>query len=338
MIFPLCSPYHPLFGDKNCETYSLIYFYDIPRFTYERTIDLGGFSSSTFTDIYTYRTIYDTLNYQTVGFKFHSPNLVGEAYTERINIEEDYAFGFIGRYKWFSGLALKGTVYPDEERAYFVNFVYGNLSIGGGWDGGYSFGGSFGDKIFLRGLYYSSYDTVFGGGLGYRGDNLAISLLGGYGFLADFLLIISDFQISGEYNLTKKLNDALIMLKYGDFAGLSLIYGKRPWGRFGYIDNPEIQGFIGFKNPLFSAYIKGVYVFQRVVYRVASGVQLNFLRFKEIAEFKPILDTYYEDNGNLWINAGGEVVFYKDLHIGAFYDYWKNSQTIRVSVLWRLWD
>jgi len=50
------------------------------------------------------------------------------------------------------------------------------------------------------------------------------------------------------------------------------------------------------------------------------------------------LDTYYEDNGNLWVNAGVEVIFYKDLRIGAFYDYWKGGQTIGVKVLWRLWD
>lgn len=338
MIFPLCSPYHPLFGYRNCETYSLTYFYDIPRFIYEGTIALGSFSGSTFTDIYTYRTIYDTVNYQTVGFNFHSQNVVGGAYTERININENYAFGFIGRYRWFSGLVLKGKRYPYEEKAYFVNFNYGNLSVGGGWDGGYSFGGSFGDKIFLKGLYYSSYDTVFGGGLGYRGDNFTVSLLGGYGLLADFLFLISDFQISGGYNLTKRLNDAFITLKYGDFTGLSLVYGKRPLGEGEYIDYPEVQGFINVKNPWFSAYLKGVYLTQRVVYRIAGGIQLNFLRFKEIAELKPVLDTYYEDNGSLWVNAGGEVVFYKDLHIGAFYDYWKGEQTVRVKVLWRLWD
>jgi len=117
MIFSICLPYHPIFGERNCEVYSLYSFRDAFRFSYERRIFLPQSSEITFTDIYTYRAFYGTLDPQIVGFNFSSKNLVGSAYTERL-IRESYGFGFSGSYRWFSVDVLK----ENKEKGYFLNF------------------------------------------------------------------------------------------------------------------------------------------------------------------------------------------------------------------------
>jgi hypothetical protein len=332
MIFPICSPYHPIFGERNCEVYSLYSFRDAFRFSYERRIFLPQSSETTFTDIYTYRAFYGSLDPQIVGFNFSSKNLVGSAYTERL-IRESYGFGFSGSYRWFSVDVLK----ENEEKGYFLNFSNNFLSITGGWDGGLSAGSSIGNKIFIKGSYYSSLDTLWGVGLGIRGGNFLAYLIGGKGMVGEISLKLSSLQFLGLYNKTSKLNSIILTAKYGEILGFSFVGGKRVWGG-SLINSPEIQGKISIKSSIFSAYSGGAFIFEDKIYRISGGTSLRLLKYKNAVSIYPRFEVYYEENGRLWINGGAEVVFYEDLKIGAFYESWDGTGGFRFEIFWRLWD
>ncbi len=120
IIFPFCTPEHPLFGYRRCEVYDYVYFFNSPRLSKETTIIPPSPSYETFTDIYTLRTVYDTSDNQTVGFKFVSKNITASAYTEKMGSVENYAFSMFGRFKGFAVYVVKGKRYPYEEKAYYV--------------------------------------------------------------------------------------------------------------------------------------------------------------------------------------------------------------------------
>jgi|GEM_PF-1064407 len=334
MIFPICLPYHPIFGERKCEVYLLYSFKDAFRFSYERTVFLPPASETTFTDIYTYRAFYGISDFQTVGFNFSSGNLVGSAYTERV-IYENYGFGFSGKYKWFSVEVLKGKR-GEEEKAYFLNLSGWVFSITGGWDGGPSFGATLGNRFFLRGAYYSSLDTFWGVGLGFMWENLRAHLMGGRGILGEISIKFSNFQILGNYNRTLKLNSGILTFKYDEILGFSLVGGRRIWGDK-VVNSPEFQGKVSLKNPIFSAYSGGAIILKDT-YRISGGAILNFLRYKDAIRFYPKIEAYYEENGRVWINGGIDAIFYGDLRIGVFYEMWVNDRWIRLEISWRLWD
>ncbi len=334
MIFPICLPYHPIFGERNCEVYLLYSHNDAFRFSYEKVVFLPVNSESTFTDIYTHRAFYEVLNPQTVGFNFSSKNLVGSAYTERI-LSENYGFGFSGRYRWFSAEVLKGRRGKKEEKAYFLSFSEKIFSLTGGWDGGLSLGASVGGNVFLRGAYYYSLDTILILGLGFKRENLKAYVMGGKGIVGELSLKFMDFRLIGSYNKTSKLNSSVITIIYGEILGISVVNGMRLWNK--EVNSPEFQGKLSIRNPIFSVHAAGAVILNDRIYRLSGGAILNFLRYKDAVEFYPKFEAYYEDNGRLWINVGIDAVFYRDLKIGVSYDRWEKSG-FRVEVSWRLWD
>ncbi len=336
MIFPLCSPFHPIFGPRNCEIYTFQYFYDSPRFTYEKTFNLPEFSQRTFTDIYTHKTIYDTIDYQTVGVSFSSPNLILNAYTERLINIENYAYAIIGRFLGFTGYVFKGSRGGYNERGYFASYDGDWFNVSVGWDGGLSAGASVGKDIYLKGMYYTSLDTLMGAGAGIKGGNYDLWFVGGKGIMGNLYMFYRNFDFEASYLRSGLLNSGYAELSYMQRLGVAFVFGKRPYMKDSILESPEIQGLLGYKFKWMVFKIFGIYDWEGR-YRVRGKMGFRF-GFRDIVVLYPNLDAYYEQDGDLWVSIGGNLIFYEDLSVGAFYDEWKGNRTVRIDVRWRLWD
>jgi hypothetical protein len=154
-------------------------------------------------------------------------------------------------------------------------------------------------------------------GLGIRGENFLAYLIGGKGMVGELSLKLSSLQFLGLYNKTSKLNSIILTAKYGEILGFSFVGGKRVW-RGSLINSPEIQGKISIKNPIFSAYSGGAFIFEDNIYRISGGTSLRLLKYKDALGIYPRFEVYYEENGRLWINGGAEVVFTGILRSGRF--------------------
>ncbi len=159
-------------------------------------------------------------------------------------------------------------------------------------------------------------------------------MVAGYGYSSALTFIADRFIINASYTKSKKFNSGYITVK-NDFAGLTYAHGTRLMGD-STVSAPEIQGVFDVKDKFLEIHLGGVYTFDGN-YRLRTAAKVKY-NIKDILVVKPAVETFYEGEGNMWINAGLNFTFYGDLNIGAYYDYWKNSPNLRLEVLWRLWD
>ncbi len=332
LFLPFCNPVHPVFGASSCETYSYSFYNDAAYLLTESFVDLPAFKGRVRTDVYTYKLFPITTNrqYQKVGVRFSAPNLVGEAFTRRNGLTEDYAFGVYGRWKGLGAYVYRGSEYPFSGSGTFLSMAWRSLYLTGGWaEGGPSAGVQIGDRYYLRGLAYAGIDTLMGGGAGITGEDYDLFFVAGDGILARGVYS-GRISLLAEYTKSRKLNVGRVALWFPS-VGVGVVAGE--WlGYSGY----EVQTFLNLNWRLLK--LKGAFSVRgdtSYTYRVEI-VPLPLL-IGDVVLLEPKVIAY-ETQFNGWYSAGLSLTFYNDLTLSLFYDIGTYDNGVRASVLWTLWD
>jgi len=331
-FLPFCEPIHPLFGAENCENYSLNFYKDAVYLQLENYVQLPNYSPRVRTDIYTHKLFLPRSDnsYQKVGVRFRGSHLVGEAFTRRNWLTEDYAFGFYGRWKGFGGFVYKGSEYPYTGQGILLSYSLTHLSVTGGLaEGGPSFGFQVGNRLYLRGVAYRGKDTLTVLGGGTTGSQWDVFALVGDGiFLKGVYLGAVDLSV--EYTRTRRLNVGHVQIVHPN-AGVGLLYGR--W--------------IGYRGVEIQTYLKGDWRYLKAAAFLSARPERTYTyRLKlilfpfnlgGIASFEPTLIAYETPN-NGWYSVGLVLTLYDDLKLHAFYDTGTYDHGARVGVIWTLWD
>lgn len=332
LFLPICNPVHPYFGASNCEVYSYTFYSDAAYLLLEDFVDLPNYSGRVRTDVYTHKLlpVGSNLNYQKVGVRFSSPNLVGEAFTRRNGLTEDYAFGVYGRWRGFGGYLYRGSEYPFAGEGAFLSLSWRSLSTTLGWaEGGPSAGFQLGTHHYLRGIGYAGKDTLLGVGLGTTGANYDAFAVVGDGLMLR-LSYLSGLTAELEYTRSRRLNVGRVAVGM-PIVGVAVVVGE--WlGHSGY----ELQGYFNLETKLLRLKAAGsIRSDTAYAYRV-EGVLLPFA-IRDIVLFEPSFAAY-ETSLVGWYSAGLSLTFYSDLTLYAFYDLGTYANGFRVGVVWTLWD
>ena len=332
LFLPFCNPVHPLFGASNCETYTYSFYEDAAYLLVEDFVSLPPYSGRVRTDLYTDKLfpLTSDARYQKVGVRFSSPNLVGEAFTRRNALTEDYAFGVYGRWKNLGGYAYRGSEYPFSGQGAFLSLSWRSLSLTGGVaEGGPTAGFQLGERFYLRGIMCAGKDTLAGVGLGSTGSSYDLFAVVGDGVMLRGTYV-GKINALGEYIRSRKLNVGRLAL-FNRSAGVEVIGGT--WrGYSGY----ELQTYAHLEWRLLK--LKGALSVRNdstYTYRV-EAVPLPFA-IRDVVLIEPTLVAYETPYAG-WYSAGLSLTFYEDLTLALFYDLGTYDNGVRVKVVWTLWD
>ncbi len=295
----------------------------------EEYVRLPDFRQRVRTDIYTFNSPSQEL--RKTGVRFSSSHLVGEAYASRYALNEDYAFGFYGRWKFLGLMLYRASRFPFYGEGVLFRLSLLSASLTAGWaEGGPVAGFRLGERLYLKGLYTTAGDTFRGIGIGYTGKSYDLFLTLGDGLLAEVFALVGGWEMRAGYTSTRRLN-VFRFEAVKDWLGVAANYGS--W--VGY-SGVELQSFLRVEGKLlrvrsgFSVREDGNYAYDFEV------VPLPLLLFNAIL-LKPTLRLYGLKDSLYLASAGVESVFYEDLSIAVFYDY-GILNGVRLSVNWTLWD
>ncbi len=331
-FLPFCNPVHPLFGASNCETYTYSFYEDAAYLLVEDFVSLPPYSGRVRTDLYTDKLfpLTSDARYQKVGVRFSSPNMVGEAFTRRNALTEDYAFGIYGRWRNFGGYVYRGSEYPFSGQGALLSLSWRFLSLTGGVaEGGPAVGFQMGESLYLRGVAYAGKDTLAGVGVGSTGSSYDLFAVVGDGAMLRGTYV-GRINVLGEYIRSHRLNVGRLAA-FGRDAGVGVIAGT--WEGFrGY----EVQTYVSLRWRLLR--FKGALSVRSdstYTYRV-EAVPIPFA-LGDVLTVEPTLIAYETPYAG-WYSAGLSLTFYEDLTLALFYDLGTYDNGVRVKVVWTLWD